>query len=96
MNGRDERVAERIGRNLWLTRRRVGLSQERLAELCALHRTEISLVEQGGRIPRTDTLIKLASALEVGVGELVKGIAWAAPATERPGRFAVDKPFERG
>lgn len=96
MKERDERAAERIGQNLWLARRRVSLSQERLAELCGLHRSEIGLVEQGRRIPRTDTLIKLASALEVGVEELVKGIAWTAPATERAGQFVIDTPFGRG
>lgn len=96
MKQRDEGAAKQLGRNLFLARRRVGLSQERLAKLCGLHRTEIGLVEQGRRIPRIDTLIKLASSLEVGVEELVKGIDWIVPAPERPGQFAIEKPFKRG
>ena len=35
--------------NLRRHRRRVGLSQERLAEICDLHRTEISLLERSNR-----------------------------------------------
>lgn len=82
-------VAERLGRNLWVARRRVGYSQAELGALCSLHRTEIGLVENGRRIPRADTLVKLAAALEVSAEELLRGIEWTAPAPTRPGSFAV-------
>lgn len=96
MKQRDETVAKQLGRNLFLARRRVGLSQESLAKLCGLHRTEISLVEKGGRTPRVDTLIKLASSVEVDVEELLKGIAWVVSAPERPGQFVIENPLGRG
>lgn len=47
MDGRkvDEVAAKRLGRNLFRARRRAGYSQEELATLCSLHRTEIGHVE---------------------------------------------------
>jgi ribosome-binding protein aMBF1 (putative translation factor) len=69
--------------NLWRARRRSGLSQEDLGFRAGLHRTEISLLEVGGRLPRIDTLVKLAGALEIEPGELLEGIAW------NPGSVAV-------
>lgn len=47
------------------------------------------MVENGERLPRADTLIKLASALAVGVEELVAEIEWIVPAPTRSGSFAV-------
>jgi transcriptional regulator with XRE-family HTH domain len=69
--------------NLWQARRRSGLSQEELGFRAGLHRTEISLLEVGGRLPRIDTLVKLAGALGIEPGELLDGIFW------NPGSVAV-------
>jgi transcriptional regulator with XRE-family HTH domain len=83
-------VAERFGENLMLYRRRVGLSQEELGFRSSLHRTEIGELERGVRVPRIDTLVKLAGALSVPPGDLLKGMAWVSvPA--RPGRFQVSR-----
>jgi transcriptional regulator with XRE-family HTH domain len=71
---RDGAAAEQLGRNLFMARRRAGYSQEKLAARCSLHRTEIAYVESGRRLPRVDTLIKLASALGVDPGELLEGV----------------------
>jgi transcriptional regulator with XRE-family HTH domain len=91
MDGRrvDRQAAERIGRNVFMARRRAGFSQEELGALASLHRTEVGMVEKGERLPRVDTLLKLAAALAVPVGELVVGIEWIVPAPSRPGTFAV-------
>ncbi len=43
-----------------------------------LHRTEVGILERGERKPRIDTLVKLASALEVTPEALLEGIAWNA------------------
>jgi transcriptional regulator with XRE-family HTH domain len=86
---RDEEAAKRLGRNLFMARRRAGFSQEELGAMASLHRTEIGMVENGIRLPRADTLIKLASALAVPVGELVAGIEWVVPAPTRSGSFSV-------
>jgi transcriptional regulator with XRE-family HTH domain len=73
---RSREVAERLGENLRRTRRRVGLSQEQVAIRASLHRTEIGLLERGGRVARIDTLIQLAGAMSVHPADLLDGIAW--------------------
>jgi transcriptional regulator with XRE-family HTH domain len=88
---RDEVAAERFGRNLFMARRRAGLSQERLAALCSLHRTEIGPLEQGRRLPRVDTLLKLVAALATDPGDLLTGIDWV-PGSGRDGGGFVVKP----
>lgn len=81
-------VGERFGQNLARQRKRAGLSQEALGERAGLHRTEIGLLERGARVPRIDTLIKLATALCVGPDELLDGIGWEpGSVTVTPGRF---------
>jgi transcriptional regulator with XRE-family HTH domain len=73
--------------NLRKARLKAGLSQEELAGRCGLHRTEVSLLEQGGREPRLGTLIKLAGALGVTPGSLCAGVSW----DERRQRFRFGK-----
>lgn len=79
-------VAERFAENLLIYRRRAKLSQEELGALSSLHRTEIGELERGRRLPRIDTLVKLAGALSAPPGDLLKGMAWSTGGT-RPGRF---------
>lgn len=69
-------IAVQFGRNLARVRKQAGHSQEALAVMASLHRTEIGLLERGERMPRIDTAIKLASALGIEADELVKGIEW--------------------
>lgn len=71
-----EQPHARFAANLRAARKKTGMSQERLAELCGIYRTEISLLERAGRAPRLGTLVKLASALEVSVESLCEGISW--------------------
>jgi transcriptional regulator with XRE-family HTH domain len=66
----------RFGENLTELRGRVGLSQTATADRAGLHRTEVALVEHGRRIPRLDTLVKLAGAVEVAPCELLAGMSW--------------------
>ncbi len=84
-------IAERFGENLMIYRRRAGLSQEELGFRASLHRTEIGELERGVRVPRIDTLVKLAGALSVPPGDLLKGVAWK-PGKTRPGRFLLSDP----
>lgn len=79
-------VAERFGENLARLRERSGVTQEEVAWRASLHRTEIGLLERGGRIPRIDTLTKLAGALGVKPAALLEGIVWE-PGEVRAGRF---------
>jgi transcriptional regulator with XRE-family HTH domain len=85
----DRAAAERIGRNVFMARRRAGLSQEELGALASLHRTEVGMVENGERLPRVDTLLKLASSLAAPLGELVAGIEWTVATPSRTGSFSV-------
>jgi DNA-binding XRE family transcriptional regulator len=66
----------RFAENLISLRGRAGLSQERTAERAGLHQTELSLLERGLRLPRLDTIVKLAGAIEVEPCELLAGMAW--------------------
>ena len=83
-------MAERFGRNLLAARRRAGFSQEELGALAALHRTEIGLLENGRRVPRLDTIVKLETCLALPPGGLCQGIGWAV-GKERPGSFLIER-----
>lgn len=65
---------ERFAANLREIRLRRGLSQEALADLCDVHRTEVSLLERGQREPRLMTIVRLAHALEVTPAELLANL----------------------
>ncbi len=67
---------ERFSINLRKARQKTGISQEELGYRCELHRTEISLLERGGREPRLGTIIKLSGALDTTPEQLCEGIAW--------------------
>jgi transcriptional regulator with XRE-family HTH domain len=67
---------ERFATNLRKARQKKKISQEELGFLCDLHRTEISLLERGGREPRLGTIVKLASCLETTPEQLCEGIRW--------------------
>lgn len=79
-------ASERFGENLMIYRKRAGLSQEELGFRASLHRTEISQLERGLRLARIDTLVKLAGALSVPPGDLLKGMAWTS-GSRCEGRF---------
>ncbi len=86
-------ILGRISDNLRLARRRQRMTQELLAHRSGLHRTEIGKLENSERLPRLDTAVKLATALEVPLDELVDGVAWELPQRSwGRGRFKVD-PF---
>lgn len=71
-----EPVREQFAANLRHHRKRVGLSQEALADVCDLHRTEISLLERCKRSPRLETIVILSRGLELSSpAELLNGIS---------------------
>jgi transcriptional regulator with XRE-family HTH domain len=81
-------IASQFGENLARCRKRADLSQEELGVMASLHRTEISLLERGARLPRIDTVIKIAGALEIPLDELIEGIGWS-PGSTKVGSFSV-------
>jgi transcriptional regulator with XRE-family HTH domain len=54
-----------VAQNVRLLRRARGLSQEKLAEICGLHRTYIGSIERSERNISLENIDRLASALEV-------------------------------
>jgi transcriptional regulator with XRE-family HTH domain len=72
-------VAEQIGDNLRLARRRANLSQEDLARRAGLHHTEISLLECGRQLPGLDTCMKIVEATEADPRVLFAGVTWHRP-----------------
>lgn len=83
-------LADRFGANLRRCRRRVRLSQEELAFAADLHRNAIGKLENGERVPRIDTLVKLCGALETDAADLLAGIVWQPLRYPGTGRYAVD------
>jgi transcriptional regulator with XRE-family HTH domain len=67
-------MAGRFAANVRRLREATGISQEELAFRAAIHRTQITLIETGRRLPRFETLVKLAGALGVTPNDLADGI----------------------
>jgi transcriptional regulator with XRE-family HTH domain len=67
---------KRFGRNVRRLREEMSprLSQERLALITGLHRTEIGKIERGRANPRLTTLHLVAHALDVTLDDLVDGL----------------------
>lgn len=87
-------LAAHFGANLRRFRRRVALSQEQLAKQAAVHRTEIVLLENGRRLPRIDTVVKLAASLEVTPNDLLDGIEWLPLRDPPQGRYWTCSPLD--
>ncbi len=67
---------QQFAANLRRHRQAAGLSQEALAAICDLHRTEISLLERCKRSPRLETIVILSRGLELASpAQLLEGIA---------------------
>jgi transcriptional regulator with XRE-family HTH domain len=70
-----DHIREQFAANLRHHRARVNLSQEALADMCDLHRTEISLLERCKRSPRLETIVILARGLQLASpADLLEGI----------------------
>jgi transcriptional regulator with XRE-family HTH domain len=81
-----KQVAELIGRRIRRRRRDQELSPETIAWRAEIHRTQMTLIEHGVRLPRVDTLIKVAAAIGATPCELLDGLVWE-PGDGRPGRL---------
>jgi transcriptional regulator with XRE-family HTH domain len=69
-------AGRRLGQSVVEAREKRGLTQTATAERAGLHRTEVSLIERGQRVPRLDTIVKLAGALQMEPCALLVGMAW--------------------
>ena len=64
-------VQVKFGEQLRTIRERIGISQEKLAELAGLHRTYISSVERGKRNISLVNIRQIADALDVDMAALM-------------------------
>lgn len=89
-------LSERFALNLRRLLGRADLTQAELAVRAELHRSEIGELERGKRLPRIDTLAKLAGGLDLAFDfPLLDGIEWR-PAGMGAGYFyAMDRNDER-
>jgi transcriptional regulator with XRE-family HTH domain len=87
------RIAQMFAENLVRARNGADLSQEELGVRASVHRTEISQLERGLRVPRIDTLLKLAGGLAVSPCELLAGMGWT-PGHTQIGHFQLSKSQE--
>ncbi len=67
-------AALEIGRRVRAVRQQLGISLEDLGELAEISWTSIGKIERGASSPTAETLIRLASALEVDPGSFLSGI----------------------
>ena len=65
-----------IANNLRAFRRSKRITQDRLAELCDLHRNYVGAVERGERNITLDTMARFADALGVTVPELLTDLSF--------------------
>lgn len=65
---------KQFGEHIRNLRKKVGWSQEDLAEACGLHRTYVGAVERGERNVSLLNIAKLARALRVKPADLLKDI----------------------
>ncbi len=65
-----------FGKNLARCREGADVSQEELGFRASIHRTEVSLLERGERMPRVDTALRIAGSLGISMDDLVAGMEW--------------------
>jgi transcriptional regulator with XRE-family HTH domain len=61
-----------LGRNLRRARKRLEMTQEEVGQQSGVHPTEVSRIEAGKRDPRVSTLERLAKALGMPPGDLLR------------------------
>lgn len=74
MSTKEEKFLKAFGEQLAKIRKSNGLSQEELANRAGLHAVAITYIETGKRLPKLNTIHKLANGLEIKVEELFKGL----------------------
>jgi transcriptional regulator with XRE-family HTH domain len=67
-------ATEAFGERVRERRLELGLSQEALAERASLHRTYIGGIERGERNVALLNIVKLAHALQLDPGDLLRGL----------------------
>ncbi|HXJ11037.1 MAG TPA: helix-turn-helix transcriptional regulator [Candidatus Limnocylindrales bacterium] len=69
-----QQVLLALGKRMRNFREKQGFSQEAFADHCGLHRTAISLIERGKRVPSLTTLLTISAGFGVSVSQLLRGV----------------------
>jgi transcriptional regulator with XRE-family HTH domain len=67
-------AAAEIGGRIRAARQELGISLEDLGELSEINWTTIGKIERGASSPTVETLVRIATALEVDAGALLSGV----------------------
>lgn len=67
-------AAQEIGRRIRTARQALGISLEDLGELSDVNWTSIGKIERGVSSPTVETLVRIATALEIDAGTFVSGV----------------------
>jgi transcriptional regulator with XRE-family HTH domain len=63
-----------VGQNIRTNRKRLGITQEALAERCDMHPVEIGRAERGVRDLRVSSIVKIAHGLDIPASDLLDGL----------------------
>lgn len=87
MADREQKFLKSFGKRLADLRKQRGLSQEELADRAGLHAVAITYIETGKRLPKLNTIYKLATGLDVKAEALFKGlwVIFETPPVGHPG-----------
>jgi|GEM_PF-732313 len=89
------RALDGFAANVLAFRQIARLSQEEAAVRAGLHRTEISLLERGGRMPRLDTVVRVAAGAGAEPADLLEGLAWEIEPERWPRERPLHEPADR-
>ncbi|OJU80244.1 MAG: hypothetical protein BGO11_08420 [Solirubrobacterales bacterium 70-9] len=95
MDESDARLAYVVGRRMRRIRRDQELSQEAVAWVPGIHRTQISLYEHGERMPFLSSFVRLAGGLGVSPSTLLDGITWEGGQSNVGGFVLLDQGGDR-
>lgn len=82
--------AKAVGQKIRAAREQKNLTQEELAALVDISPAHISIIERGAKVPRLDTFVAIANALEVSADSLLVDVvdhAVSATASDLSGRL---------
>ena len=82
--------AKAVGQKIRTAREQKNLTQEELAALVDISPAHISIIERGAKVPRLDTFVAIANALEVSADSLLVDVvdhAVSATASDLSGRL---------
>ena len=65
-------IAKIIGQRIRNRRRIMGLSQEKLAELCGCHHTYIGQIERGEKNATVESIARICGALDISMSQLLE------------------------